>query len=286
MWELDFIKNEFFDTIPIEVEFINNTNIYALLDRTDIIEKCVFVANDRFRFTDILFVVKHIKPTAIFYFSDEKGNQSHITDLDKYTKCFFRQYNHTHYNYAKHNYQIPLGYPVGYLHGKSSSLTMPAPIKDRQINCSFIGCKKSDREHMADVFTQHMSHTNILFVENNWVVSDLPYSPEKCHDIYNNSIFVVNGRGNCSLDCFRIYEAIVAGAIPVVVGPYDEIQTTFNYNNDIPPFIHDDSWEKVVTRCNNLLAEPDRLQKIQDDLRIWWKRQCAFVANTIIEASS
>ena len=38
------------------------------------------------------------------------------------------------------------------------------------------------------------------------------------NNIYSQSIFVFNGRGNVFLDCFRLYEAIIAGAIPVIVG--------------------------------------------------------------------
>jgi hypothetical protein len=89
----------------------------------------------------------------------------------------------------------------------------------------------------------------------------------------NNSIFVICGRGNCSLDCFRIYEAIVAGAIPVIVGNLDEIQTTFNYNNNYIPFIHDDSWEKVVVKCNDLLKDYDKLEQIRNDLKSWWNNE-------------
>jgi hypothetical protein len=286
LWEFDFIKNDIFHTIPIEVEMINRTNLNTLLDRTDIIENCVIVANDIFNFNDLLTVVKYIKPIAIFYSSDETGKQPFITELDKYTKFFFRQYNHKHYRYSKNNYQFPLGYATNYLNGKNSSSIVPRLMKDRTINCSFIGSNKSDREHMANVFRHHMSNTNIIFVNNNWNISDLPYSPEKCYNIYNDSIFIVNGRGNCSLDCFRIYEAIVAGAIPIIVGSYDEIQTTFHYNNDIPPFIYDESWEKVVVKCNNLLADSASLQKIQDELLLWWKRQTEFIVHSIIGVSS
>ncbi len=56
-------------------------------------------------------------------------------------------------------------------------------------------------------------------------------------DVYNDSIFIPNGRGNFTLDCFRIYEAILSGCIPVIVGKNEELDTIFYYNNDKPPFI-------------------------------------------------
>lgn len=286
LWEFDFIKNELFNTIQLDVEMLNHTLFKQLLERSDIINNAILVANDQYQFNDILAVVKHIKPIAIFYLSDEVGQQPRITELDQYTKVFFRQYNHKHYTYSHNNFQIPLGYAATFMSGKKS-LTIPRKlIKDREIHCSFIGSMKSDRSHMATIIKKHITNTNILFVNNNWNIDTLTYSPESCFTLYNNSIFVTNGRGNCSLDCFRIYEAIVAGAIPVIVGSVDEIHATFHYNNDIPPLIHDTSWEKVIMKCRDLLLDKDVLQKIQDDLFIWWKRQIEFVQSRILEASS
>jgi len=130
---------------------------------------------------------------------------------------------------------------------------------------------------MKEVFIKNMKNTNIVFVENYWNLDKLTYKPEHCFEIYNNSIFVICGRGNISLDCYRIYEAIVAGAIPVVVGKLDEIEITFNYNNNIPPFIWDETWEKVVLKCNDLLNNDEKLQTIQDELLLWWKNQIKFI---------
>jgi hypothetical protein len=95
---------------------------------------------------------------------------------------------------------------------------------------------------------------------------------------------VICGRGNCSLDCFRIYEAIVAGAIPVIVGGQDEINRTFYYNNCLPPLLYFSSWEEAVLQCNKLLLEPEVLQKRQDDLLSWWHGQMASI-HSLIQAS-
>jgi hypothetical protein len=107
--------------------------------------------------------------------------------------------------------------------------------------------------------------------------------PCKCFNIYNNSIFVISGRGNVSLNCFRIYEAIVAGAIPVIVGSIDEINNTFNFNNKLPPFIYDETWENVVIKCNDLLKNYEKLQEIQDNLLSWWKNEIIHINKLIIK---
>jgi hypothetical protein len=282
-WEFDFIINEFLYNIEKATEILCLKDIPLLLNRQDIIEQNILVINTTCKADSIINIVKHIKPIAVFYLSDECGEDKNIPTLEKYTKLFFRQYNHRHYHYANNNYQLMLGYSKYFLTNQKSSDISPKKMMEREISCSFIGTMKSDRFHMTNVFKQNMENTNIVFVENNWNIDDLPYSPQKCFDIYNNSVFVICGRGNVSLDCFRIYEAIVAGAIPVVVGTRDEIKSTFYYQDHLPPFIYDDSWEKVVIKCNDLLKNDDELQKIQNELLLWWKEQISFVNQLIMK---
>jgi predicted O-methyltransferase YrrM len=282
-WEYDFIINDILQNIDKDVEKFNKNNFNSLLTRSDIIENNILVVNENCKLDDIINVVKYIKPVVIFYLSDESGESPNTNILDNYTKLLFRQHNHKHYNYSKNNHQLLLGYSTSFLNGEKSSEIKPKKMIDRKINCSFIGAGKSDRYHMANVFRNNMKNTNIMFVENSWDINKLPISPQKCFEIYNNSIFVLNGRGNCSLDCFRIYEAIVAGAIPVIVGSVEEITTTFNYNNNLPPFVYDDTWEKVVIKCNELLNNYEKLQQIQDDLLVWWNKQVLFINELILK---
>lgn len=281
MWEVDFIINDVLFNIEKEVEFYDSSNLKLFLNRTDIIENNILVINKVCNFHDIISVVQYIKPIIIFYMSDECGDESHITLLEQYTKILFRQYNHKKYNYSNNSYQLPLGYSKYFLGGKNSLCIQHKKINEREINSSFIGSFKSDRNHMVNVFNTNMEKTKFVFVNNSWNIDNLPYSPELCFNIYNNSIFVIIGRGNVSLDCFRIYEAIVSGAIPVVVGNMDEIETTFNYNNSIPPLIYDDTWENAVVKCNNLLKDNKKLQEIQDNLITWWNNRILFINGLI-----
>ncbi len=280
-WEFDFIVNDILYNIEIEIEFFNPSNFKLFLDKTDIIENNILVINNLCNFDDIINVVKHIKPIIIFFMSDEVGDKPQITVLEKYTKILFRQYNHKNYNYSSNNYQLPLGYSKYFLDNKNSLFIQHKPISERKYNCSFIGELKSDRFHMSNVFKSNMKKTNIICVDNNWNIDKLSYAPKDCFNIYNDSIFVIIGRGWVSLDCFRIYEAIVAGAIPVVVGNVHEIKTTFSYNNKNPPFIYDDTWENAVIKCNNLLTDYEKLQQIQRDLLLWWKNSILFINKLI-----
>lgn len=301
MWDYDFIINDILHNIPTEIEIYKKQTFKALIKRNDIIENNILIINRACNIYDIIDVVKCIKPIVIFYMSDEVGNIPNTTKLEKYTKLLFRQYNHKTYNYSANNYQIPLGYCKYFLRKLSynpttqtimqkenniSSVTIePKKMKDRTINCSFIGSRKSDREEMTEKFKNNMTNTNIIFVSNYWDLDKLPYKPEECFEIYNNSIFVICGRGNSSLDCYRIYEAIVAGAIPVVVGKLEEINVTFSYNNNnnnnIIPMIYEENWNNAVKKCNELLEDNNTLQKIQDDLLAWWRNQIGFINGLI-----
>jgi len=71
------------------------------------------------------------------------------------------------------------------------------------------------------------------------------------------------------LDCLRLYEASLCGAIPVVVGSMDEICKTF-MKEECPPWIFASSWKKAIKVCRNLLNNPFELQKRQTSLIYWW----------------
>jgi len=282
-WEYDFIINDLLDNIKIDIEVLNVDNFNLLINRDDIIGNNILVVNECCQLNNIINISQKIKPIVIFYTGDEIGNRLDVNVLEQYTQLFFRQYNHKHYNYGNNNYQLLLGYSKHFLNNKKSSEIIQKKIADREFNCSFIGSCKSDRSHMANIFINNMKKTNIQFVHNNWNINNLPVSPKDCFDTYNNSIFVISGRGNYSLDCFRIYEAIIAGAIPIVVGTIDEIETTFNYQSNIPPIIHSETWEDAVIKCNDLLKQPELLQKMQDDLIVWWNEQIKFINELIIQ---
>ena len=242
-WEFDFIRYDLLSNIKnLEVEYFNKSNMTALMKRGDLVNNNIFVITHHCNLMEVINVVKIIKPLVIFQLSDEYGGSPQWTVLEKYTKVLFRQHNHRNYKYGHNNFHLPLGYVQHYLNKTASLTIVPKKISERKINCSFIGAEKSDRLIMANAFKEKMSNTNIQFVNNNWNINELPCVPADIFNVYSNSIFVINGKGNCNLDCFRIYEAIVAGAIPVIVGNVNDINNTFNYNNNIIPLIYSDNW--------------------------------------------
>lgn len=273
-WELDYIKNNILniDKLSIdnlEVELYNEKTLNLLINREEIVSDNIFVVSSNFyNLYSIINIVKKIKPVIIIHLSDEYGQHKEWNILEKYTMLLLRQYNHKDYDYGENNIQIPLGYISNFIPPDTDIKHM----SKREINCSFIGSKKTDRMHMCNIFEKNMKKTNIEFVVNSWNINNLPISQYDMFTKYNNSIFVIVGRGNSSLDCYRIYEAIAAGAIPVVVGPIEEINVTFNYGGNKPKLIYSDTWENAVLMCNNLLQNDINfveLQNMQDNLLEW-----------------
>lgn len=259
-WEYDYVKGLFHDM---------DVNIKVFNDNFDDIEEGdILLAGKFINFDIILRTVRRIKPSVIFYMSDEGLEKTEdIKTLQTYARVFC-QYNHGV------GTQIPLGYASRFLQGP------PKLIKDRSTDCSFIGARKSDRETMLRVFSR-MEKKFFAFVGNTWQIDTQVYSPQDCFNIYNNSIFVVCGRGNVSLDCFRIYEAIVAGSIPVIVGSEEEVKRTFYYDGDSPLVLYHDTWEQAYDMCCILLENKERLQEIQDALLMWWSRILARINTEI-----
>jgi hypothetical protein len=140
---------------------------------------------------------------------------------------------------------------------------------------SFIGALRPQRVEMIDTFRKHFEESEFLCNTSSKVsVTDMT-------DVYKNSKFVLNGRGCVRLDCFRIYEAIMCGAIPIIVGSQEEVAETFFFNGTKHFFLICDTWEKAVTKVKylqNNLEEMNELQRVNIQ---WLKHQFATLQDAI-----
>ena len=280
-WEIDYIVSDIFEN-KVEVEFFSATNITRFLGRNDLVNNCVFCVNHSIDYDIVIGVIAFLKPIAIFWFSDEDGRNSKWLSMSQHTRFLFRNYNHPSYNYPANSSQFPLGYVKGFLSRNTSENLVMNKMVNRHFSCSFVGQLKSDRGQMCSVFGK-MKNCYIKPVYNNWTIDALPISPKNMFEIYYNTIFVLIGRGNISLDCFRIYEAIVSGAIPVIVGSPQEVGETLEYNGFHPHIVQAETWGKAYEMCSTLLLDTHTLQVMQDKNIVWWKYQLDSVRNKIAE---
>ena len=284
-WEEDYIINDLCSGIKdLEVIYYNIDEVKNLIKYQG--DKVILVLNYKLNFEDTKEVIQKIKPLIIFYLSDETGNNYNWINFSSNTKLFLKQYHHNLIN--KNIFQIPLGYVKKMLNGKESEKLKLIKIKDRKYKWCFIGSQKSDRTEMFKNFLDKISNSQqdvYLSVSNNpWRIENLQSSPQEVFEKYSNSIFVPIGRGNASLDCFRIYETIVSGAIPVIVGSSEEINQTFNYHGKTFSRIQAENWEEAVKTCKELLDKPEILQEMQEVNKIWWRDQLSFIKKLIKKA--
>ena len=284
-WEEDYIIKDLCGNIKnLEVIFYNKENIDNLSKYAG--EETILTINSLVNIDKAQQIVIKLKPSIIIFLSDEVGNQYEYLNLSQYTKLFLKHYSHN--LLSEKIIQIPLGYVKGMLNGKESEKLKLKKISERKYKWCFIGSQKSDRHDMFKQFLTNISNSQddvYLSVANNpWKIDDLQDSPKNTFEKYSNSIFVPIGRGNVSLDCFRIYEAIVCGAIPVIVGKSDEINSTFYFHGKTFARIQAENWEQASKTCKELLEKPEIIQEMQEVNKIWWRDQISTIRKLIKKA--
>ena len=182
------------------------------------------------------------------------------------------------------NFQIPLGYMSGFLLNKPFVYKEQTieDINNKKYDFSFIGEEKNDRITMLDIFSKNFKKSFIHVGKTNWSeIENQNIKPSEIFNIYKNSLFVPIGRGNQNLDCFRLYETIISGAIPVVCGSKHEINITFEYNLTQPYLITANTWEKAVLLCKELYYDKDKICNIINSNSRWFEEQIINISKNI-----
>jgi len=278
-WEEHYLKNEIFneDNYNFNIHYIyfdNNTNISIF--KHYISAKNIIIINRANPLNFIQEIISILSPFAIFHLSDEFCIDMKYYELYHDAKILFHQYNHNKIAYNTNHVQIPLGYVKHFLSNKPSSYNfINYKFQDRKYMFSFIGSLKQDREEMLSKFKNAFESYYIHIGYTNWNnPSNQEITPTDMFNIYNNTLFIPIGRGNSSLDCFRLYEAIVSNAIPIIVGNMEEINNTFNFNGDtIPNLIIGKDWDEAVKICQELYINKDKIQNILNMNKKWWNSQ-------------
>ena len=271
--EYDFIINDILpEKIKKSAHFLSLEEVRNSEDKFDVfVYSCRNPQNYPWghmpTYDEVFECVLKTQPKIIIQLSDEfyfEDLQIH-NHLANYCELFLRQYHHESYSYTMNTIHIPLGYCNDIkVRGEDILNSL-----QRNYTWSFIGEMKSDRWDLVNAFNQ---------IENGFNGSG--FSKDEMSKIYLNSIFAPSGRGNSSLDCFRLYETSMMGCIPVVVGDQHELNITFMYEEN-PPWIFSDTWENAVLVCKKLLDNKEELQEIQNKNLIWWKTRVKNISKKI-----
>lgn len=160
---------------------------------------------------DFYSYVKRFKAAGmkvgLFHLGDEfyRESTSFYQDLDFVFRQYYKaeddkRYSHCHY--------LPIGYKSGFCNE-----LVARSVAEREYLWSFAGHLKGTRHEMmkhAKGIVGGKFHTTTQWNDPNGL------NTKEYADLLNNTTFSLCPMGNYSVDCFRVYESLEAGAIPIV----------------------------------------------------------------------
>lgn len=220
---------------------------------------------------------------GLFHIGDEFRIES--TDFYRDLDFVFRQcYKEEAHKKHKNCYYLPLGCKSGF-----SSKLVDKPIHEREYTWSFAGQLKGSRYEMVEYaksVPKGKYHANNVFNDPNGL------NLEEYAALLSNTKFSLCPSGNFSVDCFRVYESLEAGAIPIIEARNfgHALATLFNpkllvnhgirdrrfwlrnyqywekaYSTDFPcPLIYD--WKNLGSLINSMDVESS-----SERIQLWWK---------------
>lgn len=202
-------------------------------------------------------IVEEKKPSVVFHLSDEWGTRPEYHEILKHIPLVYRQYKFKHYKNRKNIKTFPLGYHCwdkNYI----KELSMIKKTYERKFIWCFMGSPKGERKIYTDYLKKKIE----------------PYFNEKTKSgentvIYNNSIFTICPRGNVNIECSRQYIASLNGSIPIIICPYQEYNFLYNSLPIKPPWVNVSSIQKCYLKIKYYLKNPDKLQRLQNNVINW-----------------
>lgn len=276
-WESDWVKEVFsLDSFDIQNRNFVGENCIIITDNP---RKCLFSG---FLKQGLDFILINLKDEFI------PSKQDHDIYESEYCQFVFRNYFRRQYSGSKFS-SFPLGYKHEFWKGcndKKRQLLQLNP--DRKYIWSFAGViKKSGRRKALQGLSK--IKPNFVHPVSGWDTAD-SLSTLEYRDLLCNSYFVPCFRGNCSLECFRIYESLECGAIPIV--QKNSHIETFNFWNswlgsDHPlPIVDDIHSNEASAYINELTNNPKKLENKRLEVAEWWnnyKKGYKIFASNIID---
>ena len=220
---------------------------------------------------------------GLFHLGDEfyKESTHFYQELDFVFRQYYKYEDHKKYSKC---YHLPIGYKSGF-----RSELVHRSIDQREYLWSFAGHLKGSRYEMirhAKDLPNGKCHTTTQWNDPNGL------NTQEYASLLSNTKFSLCPMGNYSVDCFRVYESLEAGAIPIVeskgvrealgtllnpqfilkYGSWDQRFWLRNYrywektfDSDFPcPLIY--SWKDLEATIHSI-----DLQSTFERVQVWWK---------------
>ena len=149
-------------------------------------------------------------------------------------------------------------------------------------NAIFSESTSKSRRHLAKILRNQTDSMNTFVkIATKWTGNvNSPHSDQLGTDQYMkvllNSIFTLAPAGH-NPECFRLYEAVESGSIPIVVQTeHHACKDSLHYWRD-SPIIFLQKWDDLFPTIENLLEDMAALNQRQADLQKWYKNKMSMI---------
>ena len=246
------------------------------------VSEWIFDRTGDFSGDNAVLVVRYVKSRGREYYSQFRGRRVFLVELsdENYDFCpeiysNFLGVFRTHWSGVFRRERVyPLSLGINnYEFGIPRSFPKSS---EREYIWSFLGAiNKSSRPEIAKYLgslephllfatdaTEHLSTWNVIDGRSRKL------TPERCHDILLDSVFAPSAMGNVNLECWRIYEALEAGAIPIL-----EKRPTLDYFTQMwgkHPLPTVRSWREAHRFITEMMTSSKELDRLQSECTNWW----------------
>jgi hypothetical protein len=162
------------------------------------------------------------------------------------------------YRDARNLLAVPLGVPKTFVPPQSLK-----GIRQRRFSWAFLGeVKNESRQNMVSRL-RNVRGEALLHTTSGWDSADARRG-SAYSDALADCIFAPTPPANVHLECYRTYEALECGAIPVV-------NTDYYHAEFGAPFpVVQPTWWDAPEALNRLLDDRDALERLDGQCREWW----------------
>jgi hypothetical protein len=267
-WESTWIM-ELLGSIPYKIENLRSMN--------QIVPNALVVFNHNIPYTQYLsqYEINNI-PFSLIHLSDEYINDLiHVYNF-KMCKSILRNcYRKECENKVIH---FPLGYKYNLWENTDNKIAFTKTCNNREYDWSFAGGMRDNRKETIDIFKTNILNHKVIIETGNSFNNPLTGLNTTCYrELMLNSKFVLCPEGNASVDCFRVYESLECGAIPIVIdknkfqwfdnGSY--WKHIFNVDQE-PPFIMGSTVVDNLQQVQELLQDLEKLEEKRKECYNFW----------------
>ena len=175
---------------------------------------------------------------------------------------------------------LELTSPSEALSTRSAIRSLPS---DRDLSWSFVGTNWAGRDVKLAVLAAIVPGKHRVFTTSGWNAPNMLGRTETL-ELLHRSLFIPCPRGN-NAESFRLYEALQAGAVPVLVREAGTgTEELIAYAQQWLPLRVSASWEQAAQMMTSLIAQPALYASYQRQLAVGWRDMKADARDAVRQA--